>query len=194
MKPRSALRGINLEWFRLMRAQRPAERLAMPGFSFPAPVRARRNGNPAPPAGRLHEFRAAGSKRHWSFQLEECFHGSFPAFGASAWPGIVVMVVVGKGGGGASPARPAVGAGGRRGRHRDRASAGRPRPGLGTKLADLVTSQEAYKAWAGSAGFQNFVQVVRAVEMQLGTEWKPALTSSWREASRPRSCPAEGAC
>ena len=46
---------------------------------------------------------------------------------------------------------------------------------LGKKVTDLVSAQEAYKAWAGSAGFQNFVQVVRALEMQLGIDWKPGL-------------------
>ncbi len=46
---------------------------------------------------------------------------------------------------------------------------------LGQKVTHLVTSQPAYKTWAESAGFRTFVQVVRALELQLGTDWKPGL-------------------
>ena len=46
---------------------------------------------------------------------------------------------------------------------------------LGPKVTDLVTSQPAYEAWAESVGFRNFVQVVRVLQVQLGTDWKPGL-------------------
>ncbi len=46
---------------------------------------------------------------------------------------------------------------------------------LGQKVTDLLTSQPAYKVWAESTGFRTFVQVVRALEVQLGTDWKPGL-------------------
>lgn len=46
---------------------------------------------------------------------------------------------------------------------------------MGKEAVDLITSQPAYKAWAESDGFQKFEQVLGFLEMQLGTEWKPAL-------------------
>lgn len=46
---------------------------------------------------------------------------------------------------------------------------------LGPKMMDLVTSQPAYKSLAQSAGYRTFVQVIRALEVQVGIDWKPAL-------------------
>ena len=65
---------------------------------------------------------------------------------------------------------------------------------LGPKVTDLVTSQPAYKAWAESAGFQNFVQVVRVLEMQLGTDWKPGLYKLLEGGVTSAVLPGGGAC
>jgi hypothetical protein len=65
---------------------------------------------------------------------------------------------------------------------------------LGPKVTDLITSQPAYKAWAESAGFRNFVKVVRALKVQLGTDWKPGLYKLLGGGSQVRASPVEGAC
>ncbi len=46
---------------------------------------------------------------------------------------------------------------------------------LGPKIMDRVTSQPVYKDWAESTGFRTLVQLIRALEVQVGTDWKPAL-------------------
>ena len=56
-------------------------------------------------------------------------------------------------------------------------AAGDPRPRARVEGHERRHREPAFKAWSGSSGFQQFVQVVRVLEIQVGTEWKPGLNT-----------------